>query len=426
MIRVLVADDSAFMRKILSDLFNKQSDFQVVGTAINGKDTIDKVKQLKPDVLTLDVTMPVMDGLQALAVIMEECPVPVVMFSSMTQRGTDATVRALSLGAVDFISKAGGSISKIDSVQDEIINKCREAAKAHVNKSKPFMSVNPLTFTAKTQENTVSSTPSKTSSALKTPSSLSTSTSNTISTDDKNSASPTAENIWQKKKVEIPRKTGLKLGQKPVIKHVPSTSSSIPKSAGSSSGSKKLVAIGTSTGGPQALQTVITRLPGNLPCGVVVVQHMPAGFTKSLAERLDSISAISVKEAENDEIIKDGQVYIAPGNYHMRVAPAGVGTRKIVLSQEPPVGNHRPAVNVLFDSVAQFKKDLVSVIMTGMGCDGCEGMKKIKANGGYCIAQDENSCVVYGMPKAVVDAGLSDEIRPLSQIAAAIVDAVAK
>lgn len=192
------------------------------------------------------------------------------------------------------------------------------------------------------------------------------------------------------------------------------------------SGSKKLVAIGTSTGGPQALQSVITRLPGNLPCGVVIVQHMPAGFTKSLAERLDAISAISVKEAENEEIIKDGQVYIAPGNYHMRVAPAGVNARKIVLSQEPPVGNHRPAVNVLFDSVAQFKKDLVSVIMTGMGCDGCEGMKKIKANGGYCIAQDEGSCVVYGMPKAVVDAGLSDEIRPLSQIASAIVDAVAK
>ena len=423
MIRVLVADDSAFMRKILSDLFNNQSDFQVVGTAINGKDTIDKVKQLKPDVLTLDVTMPVMDGLQALAVIMEECPVPVVMFSSMTQRGTDATVRALSLGAVDFISKAGGSISKIDSVQDEIINKCREAARAHVNKSKPFTSVNPLTFTAKTQENTVSSTPLKSSATLKTPSSLS--TINTNSTDDKVSK-PSIDNIWQKRKVEIPHKTGLKLGQKPIIKHVPSTSSSIPKSSGNSSGSKKLVAIGTSTGGPQALQTVITRLPGNLPCGVVVVQHMPAGFTKSLAERLDSISAISVKEAENDEIIKDGQVYIAPGNYHMRVAPAGVGTRKIVLSQEPPVGNHRPAVNVLFDSVAQFKKDLVSVIMTGMGCDGCEGMKKIKANGGYCIAQDENSCVVYGMPKAVVDAGLSDEIRPLSQIASAIVDAVAK
>ena len=415
MIRVLVADDSAFMRKILSDLFNKQSDFEVVGTAINGKDTIDKVKQLKPDVLTLDVTMPVMDGLQALAVIMEECPVPVVMFSSTTQRGTDATVRALSLGAVDFISKAGGSISKIDNLQDEILTKCREAALAHVNKSKFSAPAKPLTFVSKTSTDSTPSIP-------KTPptSASTTSSKNGIS------STPSTSELWAKRKIEIQRRTGLKLGQKPIIKHVPSTSSPPPKSNIFVSGSKKLVAIGTSTGGPQALQAVITRLPGNLPCGVVIVQHMPAGFTKSLADRLDSISAISVKEAENDEIIKDGQVYIAPGNYHMRVVPSGVGTRKIVLSQEAPVGNHRPAVNVLFDSVAQFKKDLVSVIMTGMGSDGCEGMKKIKANGGYCIAQDENSCVVYGMPKAVVEAGLSDEIRPLSQIASAIVDAVAK
>ena len=423
MIRVLVADDSAFMRKILCDLFNKQSDFEVVGTAINGKDTVEKVKQLKPDVVTLDVTMPVMDGLQALAVIMEQCPVPVVMFSSLTQRGTDATVRALSLGAVDFISKAGGSISKIDNLQEEIVTKCREAAQAHVSSSK-YTSAKPLTFTAKSLNTSTSSTTTEPSRSS--PSSLSTTSSTASTSPNTSSISPASSSatsgLWQKRKIELPQRSGLKLGQKPVIKHVPSTSESLR----SSSGSKKLVAIGTSTGGPQALQAVITRLPGNLPCGVVIVQHMPAGFTKSLAERLDSISAISVKEAENDEIIKDGQVYIAPGNYHMRVAPAGVGTRKIVLSQEPPVGNHRPAVNVLFDSVAQFRKDLVSVIMTGMGCDGCEGMKKIKANGGYCIAQDENSCVVYGMPKAVVDAGLSDEIKPLSQIANAIVEAVAR
>ena len=421
MIRVLVADDSAFMRKILCDLFNKQSDFEVVGTAINGKDTIDKVKQLKPDVLTLDVTMPVMDGLQALAIIMEECPVPVVMFSSTTQRGTDATVRALSLGAIDFISKAGGSISKIDNLQDEILTKCREAATAHVNKSRFSAPSKPLTFSDKSQTTSTTSTTStlKTTPTQSTPQKPS-------STSTPPSTTPSTSELWAKRRIEVQRRTGLKLGQKPVIKHVPSTTSPPPRPNTFTSGSKKIVAIGTSTGGPQALQAVITRLPGNLPCGVVIVQHMPAGFTKSLAERLDSISAISVKEAENDVIIKDGQVYIAPGNYHMRVAPAGVGTRKIVLSQEPPVGNHRPAVNVLFDSVAQFKKDLVSVIMTGMGCDGCEGMKKIKANGGYCIAQDENSCVVYGMPKAVVDAGLSDEIRPLSQIANAIVDAVAK
>ena len=379
MIRVLIADDSAFMRKVLSDLFNSQSDFQVVGTAVNGQDAIDKVKKFQPDVLTLDVIMPVMDGLTALAIIMEQCPLPVVMVSSATQKGTNETIRALALGAVDFVSKAGGAISKIDTIKDEILAKCRIAAKARAHKNASSAASNkPLVYTPKPVE------------------------------------PPTT------KRIEVKRRTGLVLGQKPTINRVPSTA---PLKVLPATG-KKLVTIGTSTGGPQALQAVITRLPGNLPCGVVVVQHMPAGFTKSLADRLNSISEIAVKEAENDEIIKPGQVYIAPGNFHLRIAPASATERKIVLSQEPPVGNHRPAVNVMFDSASQFGRDLVSVIMTGMGADGCEGMKKIKATGGYSIAQDENTCVVYGMPKAVVDAGLADEVRPLNKIAEAIVDAV--
>lgn len=387
MIRVLIADDSAFMRKVLSDMFGRQSDFQVAGTAINGKDTVEKVKQLKPDLLTLDITMPVMDGLQALAIIMEECPLPVIMVSSLTQKGTDATIRALGLGAVDFISKAGGPISRIDAIEDELLAKCRDAAKAHVSKVRMSAADSkPLVFRPREPD------------------------------------PPAMKRIEMKR-----RSTGFVPGQKPILNRIPPkpvvTNPITPAITGGGGTGKKLVAIGTSTGGPQALQTVITRLPGNLPCGVVVVQHMPAGFTKSLADRLDSISAIAVKEAENDEVIKPGQVYIAPGNFHMRIVPAP-GGRKIVLSQEPPVGNHRPAVNVMFDSVAQFGKDLVSVIMTGMGADGCEGMKKIKAQGGYSIAQDEESCVVYGMPKAVVDAGLADEIRPLTKIAEAIVEAV--
>ena len=379
MIRVLIADDSAFMRKVLSDLFNSQSDFQVVGTAVNGQDAIDKVKKFQPDVLTLDVIMPVMDGLTALAIIMEQCPLPVVMVSSATQKGTNETIRALALGAVDFVSKAGGAISKIDTIKDEILAKCRIAAKARAHRNSSSAASNkPIVYTPKPAE------------------------------------PPTT------KRIEVKRRTGLVLGQKPTINRVPSTA---PLRVLPATG-KKLVTIGTSTGGPQALQAVITRLPRNLPCGVVVVQHMPAGFTKSLAERLNSISEIAVKEAENDEIIKPGQVYIAPGNFHLRIAPASATERKIVLSQEPPVGNHRPAVNVMFDSASQFGRDLVSVIMTGMGADGCEGMKKIKATGGYSIAQDENTCVVYGMPKAVVDAGLADEVRPLNKIAEAIVDAV--
>lgn len=386
MIRVLIADDSAFMRKVLSDLFNKEPDFEVAGTAADGKETVEKVKTLKPDLLTLDVNMPVMDGISALAIIMREQPTPTVMISSLTQKGTDATVKALGLGAIDFVSKMGGSISRIDAIEDEIISKCRFAAKANVRaigggNRPPVM-----------------------------------------------------------KRIELPKRMGLKLDtdkkqeentqgifqkrQNPLLQRkekAKSTEATIFNHAGKN----KLVAIGTSTGGPQALQKVITKLPANLPCGVVVVQHMPPGFTKSLADRLDQISAIAVKEAENDETIEPGHVYIAPGNYHMRISSGG-GSRKIVLGQDPPVGNHRPAVNVMYDSVAAIGRDLVAVIMTGMGSDGCEGMKKIKAGGGYSIAQNEETSVVYGMPKAVVEAGLADEIQPLEDIAKAIVNAVNK
>ena len=408
MYRVLIADDSAFMRKVLTDFFNKQPDFEVAGTAINGKEAINKVMEYSPDLVTMDVNMPVMDGLNALAVIMEQKPTPVLMLSSLTQQGTEATVRALSLGAIDFISKAGGSISKLDTIEDELLEKCRNAVKAKVHKI-PYVPQKKL-------EN--------------------------IKPVSKSPAPPVM------KRVELPVRQGLKLGgaaQTPPSKNSsnvfvvkrpnvilqargkpqPEAASKVTPvtMTGMGNGSKKLVAIGTSTGGPQALQQVITRLPGNLPCGVVVVQHMPAGFTKALADRLDTISQVSVKEAEDGDIIQPGHVYIAPGSHHLRVREDG-SIRKIVLGQDPPVGNHRPAVNVMYDSVAPIGKNLVAVIMTGMGCDGCEGMKKIKAAGGYSIAQDEPTCVVYGMPKAVVDAGLADEIKPIQSIAQAIVEAV--
>ena len=185
----------------------------------------------------------------------------------------------------------------------------------------------------------------------------------------------------------------------------------------------KLVVIGSSTGGPQALQTVITGLSEHFPCPVVVVQHMPAGFTNALASRLHSVARVSVREARDGELLEPGCVYIAPGNYHLRVLHEN-GVRRIALSDEPPVGNHRPAVNVMYDSVAHVGKDVVAVILTGMGSDGREGMRRIKENGGYCIAQDEATCVVYGMPKSVVDAGLADEICPLPKIAGAIQAAV--
>ena len=396
MIRVLIADDSAFMRKVLSDMFASQPDFEVAGTARNGQETVERVKELSPDLVTLDVNMPVMDGLEALDIIMKEHPIPVVMLSSLTQKGTEQTVKALALGAVDFISKAGGSISSIDGITGEILEKCRAAAKAHARKTNLAPPPKPA------------------------------------------SAGPPVM-----KRIQIPLRQGYKPQESarppepaapahtfakrnnPLLKRnanppaPPNRPSALPMTD-MGRGAEKLVVIGTSTGGPQALQNVITRLPGNLPCGVVIVQHMPAGFTKALADRLNTISEIAVKEAEDGDSIRPGQVYIAPGNYHLRIRN---GTQ-IVLGQDPPVGNHRPAVNVMFSSVASLGRKLVAVIMTGMGCDGCEGMREIKEAGGYSIAQDEPTCVVYGMPKAVVDAGLADEIKPVQNIAQAIVEAV--
>ena len=396
MIRVLIADDSAFMRKVLSDMFASQPDFEVAGTARNGQETVEKVRELSPDLVTLDVNMPVMDGLEALDIIMKEHPIPVVMLSSLTQKGTEQTVKALALGAVDFISKAGGSISSIDGITSEILEKCRAAAKAHARKT------------------TLASPPKPASAgppAMK-----------RIQLPQRHGYRP-QENV--KPPEPAPAANTFAKRNNPLLKRnanppaPPNRPSALPMTD-MGRGAEKLVVIGTSTGGPQALQNVITRLPGNLPCGVVIVQHMPAGFTKALADRLNTISEIAVKEAEDGESIRPGQVYIAPGNYHLRIRN---GTQ-IVLGQDPPVGNHRPAVNVMFSSVASLGRKLVAVIMTGMGCDGCDGMREIKEAGGYSIAQDEPTCVVYGMPKAVVDAGLADEIKPVQNIAQAIVEAV--
>ena len=396
MIRVLIADDSAFMRKVLSDMFASQPDFEVAGTARNGQETVDKVRQLSPDLVTLDVNMPVMDGLEALDIIMKEHPMPVVMLSSLTQKGTEQTVKALALGAVDFISKAGGSISSIDGITSEILEKCRAAAKAHARKTivasppKPVSAGPPMMKRIQLPLRQGYKPPESTKPQEPAPS----------------------VNTYAKRNNPL-----LKRNANPPAP--PSKPSAVPMTD-MGRGAEKLVVIGTSTGGPQALQNVITRLPGNLPCGVVIVQHMPAGFTKALADRLNTISEIAVKEAEDGESIRPGQVYIAPGNYHLRIRN---GTQ-IVLGQDPPVGNHRPAVNVMFSSVASLGRKLVAVIMTGMGCDGCDGMREIKEAGGYSIAQDEPTCVVYGMPKAVVDAGLADEIKPVQNIAQAIVEAV--
>lgn len=332
MYTVVVVDDSAFMRKVISDIFNATGEFTVVATARNGGEAVEKTRRCKPDLVTMDVEMPGMDGLAALAAIMREAPCRVLMVSSLTRSGTDATIRALELGAVDFVAKAGGALTGLEAIKDDLLSKARLAVKTDVQKL--------------VRPGTVAPCPAS----------------------------------W------------------PALSH------------------DSVVAIGTSTGGPRALHEIITKLPGNFPAAILVVQHMPPGFTKSLAERLTATSSLLVKEGEDGEAIVPGRAYIAPGDYHMTVA---VHDMKPVLQvdQSAVVGGHRPAVDPLFISVAHvFRDRAVGVVLTGMGHDGAHGLQVIKENGGRTVAEDQSSAVVFGMPKAAIETGCVDVITPLSGV----------
>jgi two-component system chemotaxis response regulator CheB len=346
--KVLIVDDSAFMRRVISDIISSDPRCEVVGTAADGKEALEKVKSLKPDVISLDIQMPVMDGLSMLKQLNKVQPTPVVMMSTLTKEGAKETIEALELGAFDFVAKPD-NIFKVnsDEIKTELLEKIYLAASAGEKSTKKF----------------------------------------------KPSISRTIH------------RTPAQIAKKPPSKKV-----------------SKLVAIGTSTGGPRALQYVLPYLPGDLDAGVVIVQHMPPGFTKSLSDRLNQLSEINVKEAEDGDVIENGHAYIAPGDKHLNVKEKADGTLYIALSNEGPVGGHIPAVNVMLSSIAQIKqKKLIGVIMTGMGADGTKGMNELHDKREvHVIAQDEPSCVVYGMPKALVESGIADEIVSLDQISNSI------
>ena len=380
MIKILVVDDSAFMRKVLSDLFKSQPDFEVVDIGRNGAEALEKVKQHSPDVVTLDVEMPVMDGLTALEQIMAVKPTPVVMVSSLTKAGADATIKALSLGAVDFVAKSAGSISRIDEIEKDLLQKCREAAGVSGSRLRvaPLIAAKPLRI----PERTTAPTPPE--------------------------------------KPIIVEKT---LG---VDKAAPSIVRTAPVFGAISGVDDWIVAIGTSTGGPRALQEVLTRLPGSLPCPTVIVQHMPPGFTKSLAERLNTLSELTVKEASDNDRLVAGTVYIAPGDFHLTLRREASGTY-VKLNKEPAIGGLRPAVDPMMVSVAEtYGTKAVGVILTGMGHDGAKGMQAIKRLQGRTIAEDQSTSVVFGMPKAAIEAGVVDTILPLPQVAEGIVQCLKK
>lgn len=370
--KLLIVDDSAFMRKMISDFFVEHRNIQVVGTARNGKDAIKKIQMLKPDVVTMDVEMPEMNGLEALKVIMKEYPVPVVMLSSTTKSGTKITLEAMASGAVDFIAKPSGPISlDIDKIQDEVIRIVENAVTVNISKLRHAEDSAELKTTKSTKP--IEKVPVQSSTSL-------------------------FQNVQPLNEINVKAKQSW------------------------NSHSKKMVLIGTSTGGPRALQEVITRLPEDIPAPILIVQHMPAGFTKSLAIRLNHLSKVTVKEAEQGDLLQDGVAYIAPGGFHMRIRKIGMSYGIELDNMEPPRGGHRPSVDVMFEDNSNFNDfDKIAVIMTGMGSDGTKGLQALKNKGNViAIAESANTSVVYGMPKAAFATGLVDEVADVDDIATII------
>ncbi|WP_456369850.1 protein-glutamate methylesterase/protein-glutamine glutaminase [Thermodesulfatator atlanticus] len=342
-IRVLVVDDSPLLRRLISEALRADKDIEVVGTANNGKEALDKARLLRPDVITLDIEMPVMDGLTALEKLKRLYPkIQVIMFSSLTEKGAKETIKALSLGAFDFVTKPSTrSLNEsIKRIKEELIPKIKTACP----RIAPLQAPRPAPQAKKV------------------------------------AVSPLAR-------------------RKPLIV-----------------GKREIVAIGVSTGGPRALSEIIPRLPATFPVPIVIVQHMPPVFTAQLAQRLDQLSQLKVQEGKEGSPLTPGKVYIAPGDKHMEVAQRGVA-KVVHLHKGPPENSCRPAVDVLFRSVAKvYGGKSVGLVLTGMGQDGLAGSKVMKDAGAIIVAQDEATSTVYGMPRAVVEAGLADYVLPLNEI----------
>ncbi len=362
-IRVLIVDDSAFMRKLITDFLQEEESIEVIGTARNGQDGLKKIELLNPDVVTMDVEMPIMNGLEALKEIMQKYPRPVIMLSSTTKEGTDNTIKSLQYGAFDFIAKPSGAISlDLFKIKEQLKEKVKLAITANF-KNKQILVRNEKNIPHQIKEYSKIDT-------------------------------------YSEKSTTYSEKKRLK---------------------------DKIVCIGTSTGGPRALQHVLPKLPKDIDAPIFIVQHMPPGFTNSLANRLNSMSFITVKEAENGEIVKKGTAYIAPGGSHMHVIQTG--TSLVIKVDKSEIRNgHRPSVDVMFESISQLKNYYkVAVIMTGMGSDGTEGLKRLKTTGIVdAISESEQTSVVYGMPKSAYATQLVDKVEHVEDIAASIMNFIKK
>jgi two-component system, chemotaxis family, protein-glutamate methylesterase/glutaminase len=334
-IRVLVVDDSALMRKLIPQMIERDGSIQVVGTAMDGEFALEKLPELKPDVITLDLDMPRMDGMETLRKIMRKEPKPVIVVSAHSKDGAMATFKALSFGALDFVTKPHDPTSHMDQIASELISKIKAAAKSQI--------------------------------------------------------------------VKLPD---------PQPKPRKVRPANAPTAAPT-----KVVAIGISTGGPQALHYVLSQLPADFPGTILIVQHMPEGFTEMFAKRLDEVCAIEVKEAKSGDLLVPGRVLVCPGNKHMRAKRLPLGD-VVVLNDGEKVNGHRPSADVLLQSVGEeFGDRAIGVLMTGMGEDGAEGLGRIRESGGLTIAQAEESCVVYGMPRAAIERGHAMRVITLDALA---------
>ena len=356
-IKVLIVDDSAFARSIIVKKLRVDPAIEVIGVAIDGIDALDKIKSLKPNVVTLDVSMPRMDGLTALEQIMAECPTPVIMLSALTGEQAPATLSALELGAVDFFLKPSVlSPAGLDKQPDELAEKVKVAAQIDLAKIRRRLPRKPKIVLAK------------------------------------DSAKPGGS----KEQSEVGKAGRPRKGRY----------------------QGKVLVIGSSTGGPKALAELIPELPPDLPVPVLVVQHMPSGFTRSFAERLDHTSALTVKEAEAGDTLEVGTVFLAPGDHHMVVTSSG----RISLNQDPAVWGVRPSLDVTMNSlVHHYGGQVMGVVLTGMGSDGSRGAAQIKEKGGMVAVEHESTCAVYGMPRCVVENGNADKVVPLPEMAEEIV-----
>ncbi|PCI59274.1 MAG: chemotaxis response regulator protein-glutamate methylesterase [Gammaproteobacteria bacterium] len=367
--KVLVVDDSSFFRRRLTDILNKDANITVIDVAVNGREAVEKAVKLKPDVITMDIEMPILNGIDAVKQIMAKAPTSVLMFSSLTHQGAKATLEALEAGALDFLPKKFNEIAQnSDEAGSLLRQRVVQLARKKSMVSRQF------------------------------------------------SPSPTRSQSLKSKTQENKFDSQVNRGS-----HQPS-----PVTLKRSSGkSYKLLAIGTSTGGPVALQKILTQIPKNFPLPIILIQHMPAAFTAAFANRLNALCKINVKEAADGDILKAGCAYLAPGGRQMIIDGTENAAKLKVLDDNSPRVTYKPSVDISFGSAAKiYAGNVLAVILTGMGADGREGSRMLKNKGATIWSQDENSCVVYGMPQAVAAAGISQLVLPLNEVADAIVKEV--